>query len=335
MTILDNYLKAVRSYLPQAQKDDIIQELSENIRSQVEDKESELGRPLNDGEMQAILKGHGHPLVVAGRYRQDEGNFTFGKQLIGPALFPFYTKVLSFNLGVTSIVILIIFTALIAGGQPVSLLNGLPSVFFYQLTIQFGVITLIFAAVDRQVGKFPERWDPWISNRTYYPNFEGAPDAPRVPRAQSISTLIALPLLIVWLRLIQQTPFLILGPAAAFLKLAPVWHRLYFPVVLLALVGMLQAGINLIRPDWVKLRSITKIGIDAATVAMWIYLLNAGQWVVSINQSTPGMGATTLNVINRCFFYGLLLAVGISAVQLLMRLRRFVDGKDKPSATPV
>ena len=28
MTILDNYLKAVRSYLPQAQKDDIIQELS-------------------------------------------------------------------------------------------------------------------------------------------------------------------------------------------------------------------------------------------------------------------------------------------------------------------
>ena len=159
MTILDNYLKAVRSYLPQAQKDDIIGELRENIRSQVEDKESELGRPLNDVEMQAILKGHGHPLVVAGRYRQEEGSFTFGKQLIGPALFPFYTKVLSFNLGVTSIVILIIFTALIAVGQPVSLLNGLPSVFFYQLTIQFGVITLIFATVDR----------PWASSGSLGP----------------------------------------------------------------------------------------------------------------------------------------------------------------------
>lgn len=335
MTILDNYLKAVRSYLPQAQKDDIIQELSENIRSQVEDKESELGRPLNDVEMQAILKGHGHPLVVAGRYRQDEGSFTFGKQLIGPALFPFYTQVLSFNLGVTSIVILIIFTALIAGGQPVSLLNGLPSVFFYQLTIQFGVITLIFATVDRQVGKFPDRWDPWLSKRTFYPNFGGEPDAPRVPRAQSLSTLIALPLLIVWLRLIQQTPFLILGPAAAFLKLAPVWHRLYFPVVLLALVGMLQAGINLIRPDWVKLRSITKIGIDAATVAMWIYLLNAGQWVVAGNQNPPVVGPATLETINRFFFYGLLLAVAISAVQLLVRLRRFAGGKQKPSTPPV
>jgi hypothetical protein len=335
MTILDNYLRAVRCYLPQAQKDDIIQELSENIRSQVEDKESELGRPLNDVEMQAILKGHGHPLVVAGRYRQDEGSFTFGKQLIGPALFPFYTKVLSFNLGVTSIVILIIFTALIAGGQPVSLLNGLPSVFFYQLTIQFGVITLIFATVDRQVSKFPDRWDPWLSKQTFYPNFEGEPDAPRVPRPQSLSTLIALPLLIVWLRLIQQTPFLILGPAAAFLKLAPIWHHLYFPVVLLALVGMLQAGINLIRPDWVKLQSMTKIGIDAATVAMWIYLLNAGQWVVAGSQNSPMVGPATLETINRFFSYGLVLAVVISAIQLLLRIRRFAGGKQKPSTPTV
>ncbi len=176
MTILDNYLKAVRSYLPQAQKDDIIQELSENIRSQVEDKESELGRPLNDVEMQAILKGHGHPLVVAGRYRQDEGSFTFGKQLIGPALFPFYTQVLSFNLGVTSIVILIIFTALIAGGQPVSLLNGLPSVFFYQLTIQFGVITLIFATVEQTSGQVPGSLGSLAFQADFLSELRGEPD---------------------------------------------------------------------------------------------------------------------------------------------------------------
>ena len=88
MELLDCYLKAIRSYLPDAQKDDIIKELSENLRSQIEDKEGELGRPMNEAEIEALLKAHGHPLIVAGRYRQDERSFAFGKQLIGPVLFP-------------------------------------------------------------------------------------------------------------------------------------------------------------------------------------------------------------------------------------------------------
>ena len=104
MELVDRYLKAIRSYLPYVQRDDIIRELSENLRSQIEDKEEELGRPLNDAEIEALLKAHGHPLIVAGRYRQDERSFAFGRQLIGPVLFPFYMKVLAFNLGITSVV---------------------------------------------------------------------------------------------------------------------------------------------------------------------------------------------------------------------------------------
>lgn len=113
MELLDRYLQTIRSYLPDEEKDDIIQELSENLRSQMEDKEAELGRPLNEADVEAILKGHGQPLVVAGRYRQDKRSFAFGKQLIGPILFPFYTKVLSFNLGITSLVLIFVFTALL------------------------------------------------------------------------------------------------------------------------------------------------------------------------------------------------------------------------------
>jgi hypothetical protein len=39
MELLDRYLKSVRSCLPEAQREDIINELSENIRAQIEDKE--------------------------------------------------------------------------------------------------------------------------------------------------------------------------------------------------------------------------------------------------------------------------------------------------------
>jgi len=77
MELLDRYLNAVRSCLPEAQRDDIINELSENLRSQIEDQEASLGRPLTEAEVEAILKRHGHPLLVAGRFRQDQRSLAF------------------------------------------------------------------------------------------------------------------------------------------------------------------------------------------------------------------------------------------------------------------
>ncbi len=51
MDLLDRYLQAVKFWLPKNQKQDIIAELSEDIRSQVEDREAELGRKLNESEL--------------------------------------------------------------------------------------------------------------------------------------------------------------------------------------------------------------------------------------------------------------------------------------------
>ena len=61
-----------RTYLPADQADDIVNELSENLRAQFEDRENDLGRPLTDAEQEAILKDHGNPLVVASRYRKEQ-----------------------------------------------------------------------------------------------------------------------------------------------------------------------------------------------------------------------------------------------------------------------
>lgn len=328
MELLDNYLKAIRSYLPETQRDDIIRELSEDIRSKIEDKEGELGRPLNEAEIEAILRAYGHPMIVAGRYRQDERSFAFGKQLIGPVLFPFYTKVLSFNLGITSVVLVVVFAVLIASGQRLSLLSALPTVFFYQLLIQFAVVTIIFTAVDKQLTRHPDRWDPRKPKHGYYPNLVVTQDAASVPRIESVSRLIGLAIMIVWLRVLQQEPFLMLGPAAAYLKLAPVWHQLYLPVVLLTFVGMAQAAINLFRTDWVRLRSATRIFMGAAGFAMWCFLLKMGPWVIPGDTAATlsGVSLRTLEIINRSLYYVLLAAAIISAMQLLRDLWRLARG---------
>src|SRR5260370_42573638 len=120
MEVIEMYLKAVGSYLPVAQRDDIIKELSENIRSEVEDRETELSRPLTEAEQEALLKQHGHPLLVAGRYRQDRRSGAFGRQWIGPVIFPFYIKVLKFNLGILFAVGSIVFVALFLSGRSIT-----------------------------------------------------------------------------------------------------------------------------------------------------------------------------------------------------------------------
>ena len=82
MELLDRYLQAVKFWLPKSQREDIIAELSEDIRSQLEEKEAELGRKLGESDVEAVLKSLGHPLLIAERYLPTQ------QYLIGPVLFP-------------------------------------------------------------------------------------------------------------------------------------------------------------------------------------------------------------------------------------------------------
>src|ERR1700691_1811340 len=87
MELLNRYLHAVRGWLPKPQQDDIIAELAEDLRSQIEDREAELGHPLDDDGVAAILKRRGNPMLVAAGYLPQ-------RSLIGPVLFPVYQFIL-------------------------------------------------------------------------------------------------------------------------------------------------------------------------------------------------------------------------------------------------
>src|SRR5262249_5755389 len=84
MELLDRYLSFIRFLLPRGKQQDIIAELSEDLRSQIADQEAELGRPLGEPELEAILKQCGHPLLVAARYQSEQA-------LIGQPFYPLYT----------------------------------------------------------------------------------------------------------------------------------------------------------------------------------------------------------------------------------------------------
>src|SRR6266404_2337605 len=329
MQIIDGYLHSVKKCLPAAQADDIIKELSENIFSQIEDKESELNRSLTEAEVEAILKQHGHPLLVASRYRQEQRSVSFGRQIIGPALFPFYIRVLKFNLGLTSVILLVIFAALFAGGQPI---GNFLQVFSYQLLIQFAIVTLIFWLAEQHFTRFPDRWDPRKKYGGSHPALTVPDDGPRIPRANSISQLIGLLVGLVWLRAVQHSQFLIFGPAAAFLTIPQGWTHLYMPIAALILLGMISAGVTLLRPDWVRFHWLMRVVIRVGGLVLCFFLIRAGHPIVAANEAASAQAHRIAAIVNQTVYYSILFTAVISLVKLARDIHRLVSSE--PAGAP-
>ena len=63
--LIARYLSAVGFWLPRAQRQDILAELSADIQSQIEDREASLGRSLTLPELEELLRQRGAPILVA------------------------------------------------------------------------------------------------------------------------------------------------------------------------------------------------------------------------------------------------------------------------------
>lgn len=243
MELLDRYLQAVRFWLPRSSRqEDLLAELGEDLRSQIEDKETELGRPLDPAQMSAILKRCGSPMMVAGRLGPQ-------RHLIGPALFPIYEFVLKM---VLLWILLPVFIFIVG---PVNLAQGggrwgaaVLATFadlWSGLFIAAGIITLVFAMVERTSAHLGAecKWDPLKLPPV-------RKDEPKPTLLKAVCDLGVNIFGLVWLLLLPHYPFLILGPAAAVLKAGPMLHTLYLPLVLLSSVALVRSGIILARPHW-------------------------------------------------------------------------------------
>jgi hypothetical protein len=347
MDLVDRYVKAVAKALPENQREDILSELSEDIRSEIEDRQRELGRALTEAEQEALLKQRGNPLVLAARYRQDHRSVAFGRQIIGPVLYPFYVRVLSFNLGLTFLVITIIFTALAVSGQKIGI-GDIFSTSLLQLFIQLSVVTLIFSIVEKHLVKHPDRWNLNGRRGSFRLDLDIQRDVQRdilfrmecntreVSRFESVSIIIASAVALAWMTEVQRYPFLILGPAAAFLKLAPIWYQVYFPIVLLTVAEIVRAIINLARPDWVRFRTLVRVIVQAAVLAVVYFLIKAGSWVTAAGSMTENAGNSTrtLEIINQWFLYGLVSTAIFSGAMLVLRITQLIRQPRGQSESP-
>lgn len=338
MDLLERYLQSVRYFLPRAQRDDILKELSENIRSQFDDKEAELGRPLTETELAAIIKHHGSPLLAASRYRQAPL-----RHLIGPGLFPFYWFVLKILLWIGLAVCALSSIALISSGQPVRDLFGGLLGFLHTALPAFGWITFLFAALDfldakfHLIEKIDRGWDP-----LRLPPLK-PPQPPPIRRSESVLGVIFGLVFVAWFLVAPYYPYLVFGPAASVLKFTPAWHQFYLPVVLLEFGALAQAVLTLLRPTWTSLSTTARLAINVLGLVIVRAALDFYPYVFVVDRATDvthyQIAAAIWNVSVLISLVCLAIALFVSALyytwQCIKELRRFVRTRRTPEPSSI
>jgi hypothetical protein len=337
MDLLRRYLQAVGTYLPKPQQDDILKELGENLRSQMEDKGAELGRPLNEDEVAAILKKHGHPMFVAAHYRQT-------RYLIGSTLFPVYWFVMKIILAIVGFGYSVSALVLIAQGK--GILEVLGTIFSYAGAVlpTFAWVTIIFAVLDIGNNKFHllekvtresnDKFDPHT-----LPALRPASDSPDskpIPRHKTaVELFFSVAFLLWWIRVSpirKLALFMALGPVGLADKipfqLGPVWETVYWAVILLTLVAVVQQIAILIHPDRIKFYRAMRVISSGGSVVV-LYLLSRADGIFIL---TPGVAdaakfAETLRIVNITLHYTMFFTAIMTAVECFKQIRLLFRGR--------
>jgi len=333
MELLDRYLQAVRKYLPARRQDDIIAELRANMESQIEDKESELGRTLTQGEMEDLLRKMGSPVIVASRYQPQQ-------YLIGPAIFPLYLYVLRvvvlWALIVYSIVIVVVLPLTSPDHSDIagSLLHT-PSI----LINVAAWVTLVFVALEFFMVRYPEKFAPFAGltdnwNPSSLPPLEKVEVSGRKPRSftQAVAEVVVGFLLMAWLLLIPRHPFLLMGPGVIVLRVAPyqlvpVWWKFYWWIVGLNALQLAWKTIDLARGQWQQPAPIRQIIFKAVGVIPIALLLSVPDhiYVVFKNPSADQLRyGHNLDVINNSVHLGFSVICAIVVVQVAWEIGHMV-----------
>jgi len=313
MDWIERYLQAVKFALPKSQQDDITRELRDSILSQIDERESALGRALTEDEQLELLKKMGSPTQLASRYSP-------ARALIGSAILPIYWKVLKAALMIAVVVVAATCIAIAAAGRP--LRDSLHALLNYPnlaITV-FAWVTLAFAALEFFGAKFcvSDRWDP----RQLPPlTKERRPPS----RAELITQLLIQTVFAVWWLTGLHDQRLIFGPGIQFLHFGPIWLSLFPLFLVAAIVDISFTGAMLFNPQWNRGRRISRVIMSALGLVILLILLQTPELLSPAHPETQAQ--SQVNAINSALHLGLLVVAIINVINLAVAATKLVVAK--------
>ena len=313
MDVIDRYFRTLRILLPKDQRDDIIRELSEEVQSQVAEKEAVLGRPLEAEERAAIIGQYGHPLLTAARYRPQ-------RHLIGPVVFPYYGIVLTITLALVALGHVFGAAVMLAGGASAAQIGQLAENAIASALKVGAWVTVLGAVADFCLSRSRvlERWNPTVApslpqqTRVIPDAVASLPEAhhkspgslSRQPRLSepSVSRLVIRVVLAVWWLAGLRFPYLFFGPAAAGLEWGTAVDRLY-PVLVVALATMLaEQFVKYFRPENTRVvRVIRFVWLVTGSALVYLIASSDHQWMVWRAESAARANVIVMRFAGRDF----------------------------------
>jgi hypothetical protein len=273
MTPIDRYLAAIAGHLPAGKAEDIVAELRDVLLSRQEEQEAALGRPLQPKEVEALIKGFGQPLAVAGRYWP-------ARYLIGPEVFPYWWACLKTVLLILSAVFVTMCFAqlLFAAGPSGRIVGRAIEAVWTSAWATTGAVTVFFAILERMGPRARKALD-W-----------NMPALPRLletdqSRWNHVSQLTGEVILLLWCLGVLKVGLphgwsLSLHPAA-------LWPDAYWPVIGLVCAGIAVDLAALVRPDVYAPRAVAFIATRVGWLALAGFVWASKPWLTLAPSNLP------------------------------------------------
>jgi D-alanyl-D-alanine-carboxypeptidase/D-alanyl-D-alanine-endopeptidase len=339
MELLDRYVRVLRLFLPRGQRDDIVREISEEIREQLLEQEMTLGRQLTVDEQAEVIGRYGHPLITAARYRPQQ-------HLIGPIVFPYYRIALKFVLAVMLFGHAVSLVVIASNDPSWSVVGAALEGVVQNVFAVIAWFTVLAAVADRWLAqsKVLHRWDPQTL-------MQATSQAPRLvditrrrPMRARAATLLAGPsttfglitavVLSGWWLVALRYPMLMFGSGAAQLDWGPDMRRLYPLLVATAAVFLTQ---RLAKVLWLRQRWLLQVTGWVAPFVGALFVVGVAssenKWVVSSQPAVSetvaigGLALSLLDFVNLVFALSFGFAGVVTVLSLARRAYQWRSGK--------
>ena len=322
MDLIDRYIGAVRRHLPKSANPDIVSELTDNLRSQAEEREQALGRALNDDEQAELLKPHGHPWLMASRYMPQQ-------HLIGPAMYPYYRQTVSIA------VYWVVLPLVLVGGAVTALYSDHPRLWFSRMLSSawngaiyaVGIVTIVFAFLEHERVKFTalENWNP---RRLPAPS-----QGREIPRSETVIGLVfQVAFLIYWTKVVGLPEFILYDGARVQFTADPVWNQLYYPIVLTIVASIGVSLADLVRPWRTTAASIVDIVVIIAALIIATVVLREDHFITLIGgPSEAAQLARAEFWLNRSIWWTFVVVGAISAGMALNEMWQLAKARRAPA----
>ena len=283
MQLLDRYLAAVRRSLPSGQEDDILAEIADDLQSQGEAKEAQLGRPLTVDEESAMLKAYGNPRLVASRYSSQQ-------YLIGPTFLPFYWYTL--RIVVIIALVTVFFSIAMVPSGPLQSFGYMWGALWTTFFSAVGGVTTVFVVLEY----VQRRFDRNVGIGSWNPRKLPPADGRSIPLSRSIPELVISIVIMLWILGIPWTRQALfsfaIGPAsnepfALPLHLNPILQQMVLPAFALYAVTAVLNVANIVQPYRFALRAYVRAGINCAYCIIALFALSIRNLVTIAPSAHP------------------------------------------------